>query len=205
MANTNKPTGLTPVKYLGGADWDGKVNMYYIAANNGTAFFVGDPVVLSGDGDPVRGIPGVAIATAGNPVVGVIVACGVNPDGGPYINPNNLSVVSIPATKTQAYYVAVVDDPSVIFEIQEVGTGTFLTSAEIGLNADFVAGTPATGVVVSGYQLNNVGEAATSTLNLKLLGLARKYDNGAFNAFGAFAKWLVLINNHCYRAGITGL
>lgn len=203
--NTNKPSGLSPVKYLGGADWDGKVNIYFISSADGNAYFVGDPVTLSGSGDTVRGIPGVTIGVAGSPIVGVIVACGVNPDGGPYIDPNNLARVSIPATKTQNYYVAVVDDPNVIFEIQEVGTGTALAATEIGNNCNFVAGVPGTGVVVSAYQLDNTTEGTSSALNLKLLGLARKYDNGAFNAFGAYAKWLVLINNHLYRAGITGV
>jgi len=205
MPNTNKPSGLTPVKFLGGADWDGKVNLYYVAANDPNALYPGDPVTLSGNGDPVRGIPGATIGVAGATICGVVVAIGVNPDGGPYINPNNLGLTSAPATKTQPYYIAVVDDPNVIFEIQEVGTGTQLTSADIGNNANFVAGAPATGAVYSGYQLNNVGAGTSSTLNLKLLGLTRKYDNGAFNAFGAYAKWLCLINNHAFRAGITGV
>lgn len=201
MANANKPSGLAPVKYLGGADWDGKGNMYYIAASDTNAFYPGDPVTLSGDGDAVRGIPGVTIGVAGATCVGAILAIGVNPDGGPYIDPNNLTLTNAPATKTQPYYVLVADDPNIIFEIQEVGTGTQLTSAEIGLNANFVAAAPATGAKYSGYQLDNSTEAVTATLNLKLLGLVRKSDN----AFGAYAKWLVLLNNHAYRAGIAGV
>ena len=93
------------------------------------------------------------------------------------------------------------DDPNIIFEVQEIGTGTFLTSAAIGLNCDLVAGVPATGVKYSGWQLDNSTEATTSTLNMKLLGLARRSDN----AFGQYAKWLCLINNHLYRGGITGV
>lgn len=201
MANANRPTGLSPVKYLGGADWDGKVNIYQIAAANTDPFYPGDLVDLSGDGDTVRGIPGIALATAGNPAVGVLLSVGVNPDSGPYINPNDLSLTYAPATKTQQYYAAVVDDPNVIFEIQELGTGTQLTSAAIGLNANIVYAAPATGVKYSGTMLDNATEATTSTLNLKLLGLQRRLDN----AFGAYAKWLCLINNHRYRAGITGV
>lgn len=201
MPNANKPSGLTPVKYLGGADWDGRGQMYYVASNNTDILAIGDPVKLSGDGDATRGIPGIALAAAGDTVVGVILAIGTFPDGGPYIDANNLSLVKAPATKTQAYYALVADDPNIIFEIQEVGTGTFLTSAEIGLNVNFIAASPGTGVNVSQFLLNNVGEATTSTLNCKLLGLARRSDN----AFGQYAKWLVLINNHAYRAGITGV
>lgn len=201
MPNANRPTGLAPVKYLGGADWDGKVNIYQIAQADPNAYFPGDIVTLSGSGDLVRGIPGISIGVAGSACVGVLVAVGINPDGGPYIDPNNLALTSAPATKTRQYYAAVVDDPQVIFEIQEIGTGTFLTGADIGNNANFVAGTPATGVAYSGTQLNNVGAGTGATLNLKLLGLARRSDN----AFGQYAKWLCLINNHQFRAGITGV
>jgi hypothetical protein len=201
MANANRPTGLAPVKYLGGADWDGKVNIYYIDSANTDPFFPGDLVDLSGDGDTVRGIPGIALATAGNPAVGVVVAVGVNPDSGPYIDPNNLTLTSAPATKTQNYYAAIADDPNIIFEIQEVGTGTQLTSAAIGLNANIVYAAPATGVKYSGTMIDNGSEATSSALNLKLLGLVRRLDN----AFGQYAKWLTLINNHRYRAGITGV
>lgn len=201
MANANKPSGLAPVKYLSGADWDGRVNIYFLSSADGNAIYPGDPVTLSGSGDTVRGIPGVTIGVAGSAIVGAVVAVGVNPDGGPYIDPNNLTLTNAPATKTQNYYVAVADDPNIIFEMQEIGTGTQLDATAIGLNANFVAGAPATGVKYSGYQIDNTTEATTSTLNLKLLGLARRVDN----AFGQYAKWLVLINNHLYRAGITGV
>ena len=202
MPNVNKPSGLSPVKYLNGADWDGRVNIYSIAAANTNAFYVGDPVVPSGDADTL-GIMGVTVLTPGTgPIVGVIAAIGVNPDGGPYIDPNNLSRTFRPSgAASSVYYVAVCDDPNVIYECQEVGTGTAFTSAEVGLNCNLVLAAPATGAVYSGAQLNNATEATTSSLDVKLLGLARK----AGNAFGAYAKWNVLINNHAYRAGITGV
>lgn len=199
MANPNKPSGLTPVKYLGGADWDGKANVYCVPSTDGNALFVGDPVKLAGSAD-ANGIATVTLATAGAACLGAIVGIGVNP-GGPFVDPDNLSLVSAPATKLKAYYVLVVDDPSVIYEIQEIGTGTVFTATEVGLNADFVAGVPATGVKVSAFMLNNVGEATTDTLNLKILGLARRVDN----AFGQYAKYLVLINNHHFRAGVAGV
>lgn len=201
MANTNKPSGLTPVKYLGGADWDGKVNMYYIDPAVTTAIFIGDVVDLSGTGDPVRGIPGCIIAVAGNaPVLGVVVAIGTNPEGGPYINPNNLAVVSRPSgAQALAYYAAVVDDPYVIFEVQEGGAGAALAATAIGENRQVLLAAPATGVNVSGLTVNN-NVAANDAGQLKLLGLSRRYDQGAFNAFGAFAKWNVVINNHRYKA-----
>lgn len=202
MANVSKPSGLSPVKYQSGADWDGKGNIYFIGSAEGNALFVGDPVKLSGDGDTTRGIPGVVLGTAGATAVGVILAIGTNPDGGPYIDPNNLTLVSAPATKTQNYYALVADDPSIIFEAQETASGgTALTSAAIGENIDFAAASPATGVRVSAFTLNNAAHDTTSTRNCKLLGLVRRADN----AFGFAAKWLVLLNNHSFRTGVAGI
>ena len=202
MANVNKVSGLSPVKSLNGADWDGRGNMYFISSSDTNAYNPGDPVVLSGNGDTVKGIPGVTIGVAGSPIVGVFLAGGINADGGPYIDPNNLSLIGIPATKTKNYYCLVVDDPNVIFEIQEGGVGSALTSASIGNNANFHAGSPTSPAVYSGYYLDNNTVAGTSSLNLKLLGLARRSDN----AFGAYAKWLVKINNHVYGSvGTAGI
>lgn len=201
MANANRPSGLAPVKYLNGADWDGGGNMYFIGSAEANKLSIGDPVKLSGDGDTTRGIPGVVQATAGAACVGVIAAIGTNAEGGPYIDPSNLSIVQAPATKTQNYYALVIDDPNVIFEVQEGGASTALTSAAIGENIDFLAAAPATGVVVSGFTVNNGAHDTSSTRNCRLFGLVRRSDN----AFGAFAKWLVLINNHQYRSGVTGV
>lgn len=200
MANLSKPSGLTPKKYLNGADWTGAVNFYSIDSGDGNAYAVGDPVGLSGTGS-ANGIPGVTLGTAGNTIVGVIVSAGGTlQGGGPYVDPTNLNTVKIPATKTQNYYVAVVDDPNVIFEIQEVNGPLAVT--DIGLNANFQYNAPANSVnAYSGVLLNATGKAVTSTLNLKILRLVQRVDN----AIGAFAKWEVLINNHAYRVGITGV
>lgn len=202
MPNANKPSGLSPVKYLGGADWDGKVGLYFIAAANTNAFVPGDPVILSGDGDG-NGVPGITLATAGaNPVIGSIVAVGTVARGGPYVNPNDLTATSRPSgAQTIGYYAAVADDPFILFEAQEdslpLPNGA-LTSADIGRNIALIAGSPATGVKVSGWQIDSSDAGATGS-NVKLYGLAQRIDN----AFGNFAKWLCLINNHPYKSSGT--
>lgn len=201
MANPNKPTGLTPKKYLGGADWDGKGFMYYIDQTDTNAYYTGDIVALSGTGS-ADGVPGVTLATAGNTAVGVLIGVGgINTKGGPYVDPNNLNAsIAIPATKTRGYVVLVADDPNIIFEIQESNGPLAVT--DIGLNANFLYAAPANPVnAYSGTTLNATGKATTSTLNLKIQRLVQRVDN----ALGAFAKWEVLINNHAYRAGITGV
>jgi hypothetical protein len=201
----NKPSGLSPVKYLGGSDWDGKVNQYYIAAADTNAFYIGDLVRLNQTADATRGIRGITLGTAGDPAVGVVVAIGTNPEGGPYINPADLTKTFRPSGAAAVpYYVAVVDDPNVIFEIQEDGDGGTIASTDSMDNANIVYAAPATGVLVSGTMVDSSSVADTSTLNLKLLGLARKYEQGVLNTFGLYAKWLCMINNHQYRTGITG-
>lgn len=199
MANANRPSGLSPVGYLNGSDWDSRGNVYAIPTTDGTAYFVGDPVAFAGSAD-VNGIATVALCAAGATAIGVILAIGTNKSG-PFADLNDLTKTSAPATKTAVYYVLVADDPNIVYEVQEIGTGTALTATEVGLNANWVNGTPATGVKVSATQIDNATEAVTSTLNMKLLGLVQRQDN----AFGAFAKYRVIINNHAFRTGVAGV
>ena len=200
MANADRPSGLSPVGYLNATAWSGGGRVYCIPDSDDTLLYaVGDPVVLAGGAD-ANGIPTITLATAGtgNSVLGAIVSgAGALNDGGIYGVPAESPVV-IPATKTRNYYVLVADDPNTIFEIQEVSGGTALTASEVGLNANLVSGT--NNGFISGWEVNNSGETTTATLQLKLLQLARRSDN----AFGEHAKWLVLINNHCYRIGQVG-
>ena len=51
MANSNAPFGLAPVEYLSGAPWNGQVRRYCIPSTDGTAYAIGDPVVLAGSAD----------------------------------------------------------------------------------------------------------------------------------------------------------
>jgi len=106
MANANKPSGLTPVKYLNGADWTGQANMYYIDNGDGSVFTPGDLVKLSGSGDATRGIPGISKSAAGDASVGVLIAVGTNPDGGPYIEPTreNFQNRTYPLTRSIFIY-----------------------------------------------------------------------------------------------------
>lgn len=198
MANANRPAGLTPVNNILTGEYSGQARIYSIAQADGNAYAIGDPVKSSGDADAF-GVAGVTLATAGAAARGVIVSAGGLVRAGFFGDPTNLLTTVIPATKTKVYYVAVVDDPNVIFEMQEINSGTAFTSAEVGLNANWVAG--ANNGFVSGFTIDNTTEATTATLNVKLLGLAQRSDN----AYGLASKWLVLINSHELRAGTTGV
>lgn len=203
MTNVSKIAGLVPVKHLLGLDWDGRGNVYSVATTEGNILSIGDPVKLSGSAD-TNGIPGIVQATAGAACVGAIIAIGLNPSG-PFIDANNLTLIQAPATKTSVYYALVCDDPFVIFEIQEGGAGTALAATDVQQNIDFLAAAPGTGVRISQFTIDNANHDTTSTRNCRLLGLSQDPRRAAGNAYGASAKWLVLINNHQYKTGTTGV
>lgn len=199
MANPNRVAGLSPVTYLNGAPWTGGGRMYCIPSTDTNAYAVGDPVVFAGSAD-TNGVATVILATAGstNTITGAVVSgAGGTVFAGNYGIPQESPVV-IPATKTRAYYVLIADDPNIVFEVQEISTGTFFTATEIGLNCSLAAGT--NNGYVSGWVLDNATEATTAALQMKLLQLAPRVDN----AFGQYAKFWCLINNHSFRAGTTG-
>ena len=192
MANVDKPRGFEPVQYLNGNPWNNKFNIYYVPATDSTAIFVGDAVTHAGSADPLGRYPSVAQAAAGtgNKIVGVAIGFGLQPQI--VVDPTDLEAKYRVASTER--YVAVVDDPNVIFEIQEVSGGTALTVAAVGLNTPLVVGTGSTLTGMSGMELNNAGEVAT-TEQLRILRLAPREDN----ELGEHAKWWVLINEHEFR------
>lgn len=208
MANANKPFGLRPVGKLGASDYDGRGNVYYIPASDATnTYRPGDLVRLTSAGGDALGVPGIVKSSAGDGgtlgqgAVGVVIAVGTNRNG-PFINPNDLTVLYAPLVKAQAYYALVADDPNLIFEVQEANSGTPLATADIGLNCNLTITANQTGTApLSNTVLNNGSEATTIGLDVKLLGLTQAADN----AFGLAARWRVMINSHAYRAAITGI
>ena len=192
MANVDRPNGLTPVKMLTGAPYNGQFNTYVADAGDPTALFIGDAVKLPDTGSDsagetvfgrdTEGMQHVIQAAAGDAILGVVV--GFSP-----LQDNLMTRYRVASTARLVY---VVDDPNVIFEIQEVSGGTALVAADVGLNANVVVGSGSTTTGLSAMELNNASENTTATLQLRILGLSPKPDN----AIGEHAKWLVKINNH---------
>jgi hypothetical protein len=194
---TNAPQGLVPVKKLDGSAWTGATNPYQIANAYATALFRGDPVGVLADGT-------LGVGVAGSTITGVFWGVKFIDSTGRVRFENYWP--GNPGVQTGSSVEAlVIDDFNTVFTIQETsGTGTAgtpLALADRGLNANFLytAGSTATGT--SAVSLNNATEADTSTLNLKILQL----DPTPGNAIGAFANWLVIMNNQSYRAGVTGI
>ena len=196
MANANRPSGFSPVRYLNGAPWNGQANIYSIAASYASVLAIGDPVKSSGTSD-ANGVPGIVLGATTGALRGVVI--GMSPAGqsqSPDVvsgNQTNTSITYHPLSDPQAWYALVVDDPNVLFEIQEKANTVQLAATEVGLNTIPVSGTY--NGYVSGWQLASYTDATpatTETLQLRLFGLVRRPDN----AFGAYAKWLVQINVH---------
>lgn len=200
MANSNRPSGFTPVQYINGAPWNGQARLYSIDAAYGTALYIGDPV-KSGTGSDAYGIPNIVIGSTTGGLRGVIVGLynsgsttGV-PGGVSVGNISNLNITYRPASDANVWYAAVVDDPNVIFSVQEESNGTQIAATEIGLNTISKSGTG--NGYISGWMIPSVTgatPATTATLQLKLLGLVQV--PGVANVFGAYAKHLVQINVH---------
>lgn len=203
MANANRPSGLSPVKHLTGAPFNGQGNLYQIAAADTNGYSIGDPVISSGSGD-ANGVPGITLALATGAIRGVILGLGnsnglLAPEAGIF-NTNNLNQTTRPSgAQPTDWYAIVADSPDLLFEVQEVGTGTQLAAADIGSNTNLVVGS--NNGFQSGWQLDNATKGTTSTLQVRLMGLSRRSDN----TFGAYAKWIVKINSHELSAGTSGI
>lgn len=204
MANEDRPFGLRPVRYKGGAPWNGAVNPYFIPAGYGTALYIGDPVVKTGTSNTanvtvpgggsfgIGTMPEINKATAGdaNRVTGVIV--GFSPLA------SNLDRKHNPASTERVAFVA--DDPDLVFEIQADGA---IPAASIGLNAVFIythSGSTVTGL--SGVELDTTSDvpAADASNQMLILRAVNRDDN---DTTLTHAKVEVMLINHTEAHGNT--
>lgn len=178
MANSNTPFGLRPLRDAASGPHSGGLEMFYVPSSDGTALFIGDPVVKNGSSD-TAGVPGAVRAAAGGPITGVVQ--GFVPDG--TINPPGYRAAST------AGYILVNTDLDTLYVIQD--TAGTIAAADVGLNADLTLAAGSTYTKRSAVVLNAASKAATATLAVKIQGLAPIPGN----EFGAYAKVLVKINS----------
>lgn len=197
MANIDAAKGLVPVGYQNGTPWNGQTNMYLCDDGNSDVIGIGDLVKLAGssgvagqtvNGHDVEGMATIARSAAGDDHVGVVVGFLANQD--------NLMLKHRAASTDRI--ALVIDDPNVIFEIQEVSGGTAFTADVVGLNANVATVVDANTVTgISKTELDNATEATTAALDCKILGLVKKPGN----SIGEHAKWLVKISTHTMGGG----
>lgn len=212
MANVQSPFGMRVVGSLTGAPYMGRVTRYYIPSTDGNAYYIGDAVLSTNAGD-ASGVPAMVRATAGTEtcrgiITGFEQANLVYPPGAvPSLGGINTSIVttqvSLPATKSQDYYIYVADDPNVLFFMQGDGTGTNQVSTKVNNNCSFTVAAPSTATYpVSASVITSSTIATTATLNIKLMGLAQIPGN----AYGAYATWVCMWNLHeLSGAGVLGV
>lgn len=177
MANANTPFGLKPIRDARSGNESGGLEMFYVPASDGTALYIGDPVIKNGSAD-AAGVAGVVRAGATGAITGVVA--GFVPDG--ITNTNGYRAASTAA------YVLVCTDPSEMFVVQE---NAGLAAADIGLNANLATGSGNAYSKRSGFLLDAATKATTATLQVKIMGLAPIPGND----FGAYNKILVMLNN----------
>lgn len=195
MANSNAAFGLIPRRYRNGSPWMGSLRTYYVPATDATAIFIGDPVIIGGDGD-AAGFPTATLATAATGrITGICV--GLRPGGNSTLIPPRYRAASV------AEYILVADDPDLLFEIQEDGVGGSLAATNIGQNCSLVSGAGSTTTGVSGWMLDSSTAATTNTLQMRIIELQHRADN----VIGTTAKWLVAINlpTETGASGSTGV
>lgn len=187
MANANTPRGLVPMRDAGSKVDTGGLETYAVLAADGTALYIGDPVVKSGTAD-ANGIAAITIAAAAGPITGVVE--GFVPDG-------VVDRAGFRAASTAAY-VLVRTDPNTLYEIQD---NTGIAAVDVGLNANMTIAAGNANTKRSGVTLDVATKATTATLALKIVGISPRPNN----ALGAFNKLLVKVNNSTEASASAGV
>lgn len=199
MANTSNIRGFVPVRYLNGVEWNGQFNIYYHSAGDPTPIGVGDPVAPAWSADPTGRFPAVRRAAVGEPVQGVAIGFATVPSGIQGVAPAVLfdatNLTKVYGAASTEFYVAVVDDPFVVFEVQEdsdtsnIGVGGVMgTVVMVVADCDTTSG-------YSQFTIDSSGATGSQEgYGWRILGLVDRPDN----AIGQYAKWFVLCNNHIF-------
>jgi len=186
MANVDRPSGLIASRHSAGGTPQ-RLGGYTIASALAEDIYSGDPVDLTGTGRNI------ALATAGddNPIVGIFAGVKyVDANGEQQFRPR--WPTGTVATEIEAL---VYDDPLQEF-VAQVDDTAGLIEADVGQLAALVAGAGNDFTGRSAWQIDQSTLAATVTLQVRILGLARQLEND----FGQFAKARVVIQRHRYGA-----
>lgn len=191
MANVNSAFGLSPVGLVNGAPYVAALRKVSVPASDGTALFVGDPVIYAGTAD-VLGYPTITRATAagGAYISGVIV--GFEPD------PLYMTQYRTASTLRTAL---IETNPRTLYEIMEDAVGGAMALTGVGANIDLIAGTGSIYSGLSGFMADSSTVNTTNTLQLRVQSIVDRVDNVAASAY---QKLLVSINLHS-EANLTGI
>lgn len=204
MANLSRPFGARPTRYLGSAAWNGQAQLYAFSASQANNAYKGDLVQFDATNrtlslaDPYE--PGcpcvqpVVAALTTNAFRGVIAGFVPQPE---FVQTPTASLGTMFRAASTQRYVWVIDDPLVVFEMEETGN-SYTTAANNGINktADisYVAGSQLTGVsavVLTGFQ-------TAAVRPWRAVRFSQRPDNFNFSASdtNTFAHFDVISNNN---------
>ena len=192
MANTNAKFGLRPIGKLGSNANSTGTTEYDILTGTTGSIFTGDPVKMVNTG-------GIAVAAAGDQLLGVFQGCRYTDSSGDVI----YSPYWPTTTASDDAVGFIVDAPDTLFEVQSAATGSVVQTV-VGLNADIVytAGSTTTGR--SNVDLS--GTMATGTAQCRIIGFSNDPENNALGtgSLSTYVNMIVKINEHFY-AQTTGV
>ena len=200
MANADRAFGLKPVKYLNGTPYNGKVTMYYHPSGGG---IIGkNTVVTKGTtADTLGNAPTCAAAGVTDSILGVAVGFGNTKNIAAYVT--DLDKVYVASTDTA--YIAVADDPDLLFEVQEDNASSaHLAAASVWLNCVLAGNSVSTTTGMSTGELASGGATtAYASAPLQLMGVVDRPDN-VMGSSADHTKWLVRIADHIFQQPTTG-
>lgn len=208
----NQPWGLVPIKTITGAPWNGQTNPYLIQSGYALNIFRGDLVYLGDDGFIHNLAEAVNYGTA--QALGVFDGCSyvtttaINP-----IDPASPGKMYWPASavtlNNQVAIANIIDDPSVVFNIQSGAAGVPFTAQGSNASVGYTLvnnnpqGNFSTGV--SSVILNVATIAAGANLNLKILRFVNVDGNPSTpNETVPYNNVEVLIQNHSFAQRAAG-
>ena len=187
MANINAPFGFSAYIYGTSGTNNQQQRVYYIPSTDTSAYYVGD-VVKTADGGDAQGTPAIAKCASGDTPRGTVTGVLVSNPNNPSIQGVNLdlTVTSVPASKAQAYYVFVNDDPDQAYIVQ--GDSTTFATTDLNKNASYTVAAPSQANQVSATVLT--GTTTSSTAPLKILGI----EPISTNSLGPYTRFIVEFN-----------
>jgi len=199
MANIRKFSGLTPIRHITGAPWNGQLEIFYHSTADASAIYKGSIVegtqglAATGYSDPLGVYQSIMVCADDSitGIVGVAWSFGETPQLATRVS--NLNAVNYCPAST-AMYVGVITDPTVVFEVSDNG-GTAITAAQIGSyisstgNAD---GNATTGRSCGAIDQGKIQATHAMLVPLRILRLVNRPDN----EIGTYAHWEVMLNTH---------
>jgi hypothetical protein len=186
MANINAKFGLRPVGKLGSSVNSTGTTEYRILSGTTGSIFTGDPVKMVNTG-------GIAVAAAGDLLLGVFQGCRYTDSAGEV----QFSSFFPNGEVTSDAVGFIVDDPNALFEVQSAATGSVVQTV-VGLNADIVYAAGSTTTGRSNVDLS--GTMATGTAQCRIVGFSNDPENNALGtgSLSTNVNMIVKINEHFY-------